>query len=60
MRNWKREVIDAGIRMLGEGITIGTWGNVTVRDPETGYVYLSPSGMPYKSLTEEDIDFILS
>lgn len=55
MRNWKREVIDAGIRMLGEGITIGTWGNVTVRDPETGYVYLSPSGMPYKSLSEEDI-----
>lgn len=55
MRNWKREVIDAGIRMLSEGITIGTWGNVTVRDPETGYVYLSPSGMPYKTLTEDDI-----
>ena len=55
MGNWKREVIDAGIRMLSEGITIGTWGNVTVRDPETGYVYLSPSGMPYRSLTEDDI-----
>lgn len=55
MKNWKREVIDAGIRMLGEGITIGTWGNVTIRDPETGYVYLSPSGMPYKSLVEDDI-----
>ena len=55
MKNWKREVIDAGIRMLSEGITIGTWGNVTVRDPETGYVYLSPSGMPYKTLVEDDI-----
>lgn len=55
MKNWKREVIDAGVRMLGEGITIGTWGNVTVRDPETGYVYLSPSGMPYKTLVEDDI-----
>ena len=33
MKNWKREVIDAGIRMHSEGITIGTWGNVTVRDP---------------------------
>ena len=55
MTNWKREVIDAGIRMLSEGITIGTWGNVTVRDPETGYVYLSPSGMPYKTLVEDDI-----
>lgn len=55
MKNWKREVIDAGIRMLSEGITIGTWGNVTVRDPETGYVYLSPSGMPYRTLAEDDI-----
>ncbi|NBI09798.1 class II aldolase/adducin family protein [Colidextribacter sp. OB.20] len=55
MKNWKRKVIDAGIRMLSEGITIGTWGNVTVRDPETGYVYLSPSGMPYKTLVEDDI-----
>lgn len=55
MRNWKREVIDAGIRMLNEGITIGTWGNVTIRDPETDYVYLSPSGMPYRTLREEDI-----
>lgn len=55
MKNWKREVIDAGIRMLSEGITIGTWGNVTVRDPETGYVYLSPSGMPYRTLVEDDI-----
>ena len=55
MKNWKREVIDAGIRMLSEGITIGTWGNVPVRDPETGYVYLSPSGMPYRTLVEDDI-----
>lgn len=59
MRNWKREVIDGGIRMLEEGITIGTWGNVTIRDPETGYVYLSPSGMPYKTLTEDDIVVVL-
>ena len=59
MRNWKREVINGGIRMLEEGITIGTWGNVTIRDPETGYVYLSPSGMPYKTLTEDDIVVVL-
>lgn len=45
--------------MLEEGITIGTWGNVTIRDPETGYVYLSPSGMPYKTLTEDDIVVVL-
>lgn len=41
--------------MLSEGITIGTWGNVSLKDPETGYVYLTPSGMPYPSLVESDI-----
>lgn len=41
--------------MLSEGITIGTWGNVSLRDPDTGYVYLTPSGMPYPSLVESDI-----
>jgi len=53
--NFKKLVIGSGIRMLSEGITIGTWGNVSCRDTETGLVYLSPSGMPYKELKDDDI-----
>ena len=53
--NYKAFLIEAGKRMLHSGLTVGTWGNISVRDPETGYVYLTPSGMPYETLTEVDI-----
>ena len=53
--NYKAFLIEAGKRMLHSGFTVGTWGNISVRDPETGYVYLTPSGMPYDTLTEDDI-----
>ena len=48
-------VIRAGKRMLAEGITIGAWGNISARDPATGEICITPSGMPYDSLLPEDI-----
>ena len=53
--NYKRFLIDACLRMIGSGLTVETWGNISVRDPETGYVYLTPSGMPYDTIVEDDI-----
>ena len=53
--NYKRFLIDACLRMIGAGLTVETWGNISVRDPETGYVYLTPSGMPYDTIVEDDI-----
>ncbi len=53
--NCKALLIEAGKKMLHSGLTVETWGNISVRDPETGLVYLTPSGMPYETLTEEDI-----
>lgn len=53
--NYKAYLIEAGKRMLHSGLTVETWGNISVRDPETGYVYLTPSGMPYDTLTEDDV-----
>ncbi len=53
--NYKRFLIDACLRMIGSGLTVETWGNISVRDPETGYVYLTPSGMPYNTIVEDDI-----
>ncbi|MBE6881400.1 MAG: class II aldolase/adducin family protein [Oscillospiraceae bacterium] len=53
--NYKRFLIDACLRMVKSGLTVETWGNISVRDPETGYVYLTPSGMPYDTLVDDDI-----
>ena len=52
---YARQVIEAGRRMLREGVTIGAWGNISVRDPVSGEIYITPSGMAYDRLTEEDI-----
>ena len=48
-------IIEAGKRMLRQGETIGTWGNISALDPERGEVYITPSGMAYGTLTGADI-----
>ena len=52
---FRKIVIDAGLTMLREELTVGTWGNVSARDSETGLIYISPSGMDYQSIQPEDI-----
>lgn len=32
-----------------------TWGNVSERDPETGYVVIKPSGVPYDHMEASDM-----
>jgi L-fuculose-phosphate aldolase len=51
----KRAVVDAGLKMVQRGLTVGTWGNISVRDSETNLVYISPSGIDYEAVREEDI-----
>ena len=47
---YKQLIVDTGIEMLRTGITVGTWGNISARDPETGLIYISPSGMEYEKI----------
>ena len=53
--NYKRIILDAGKRMLHSNLTVETWGNISVRDPETQKVYMTPSAMDYDECTEEDM-----
>lgn len=48
-------LLDAGMKMLASGLTVETWGNISIRDPESGLIYVTPSGMPYSTLHKEDI-----
>ena len=36
----------------------GTSGNVSARDPESGLIAITPSGIPYEVLTTEDITIV--
>jgi len=53
--NYKKLIVESGVRMIEGGYTLETWGNISYRDPETQKVYLTPSGMNYATLTEDDV-----
>ena len=55
MPSWETIVIEAGKKMAAQALTVSTWGNISARDPETGNMYLTPSGMDYNNCIESDI-----
>ena len=46
--NYKKLIVDSGKKMVGSGLTVETWGNISAMDRSTGLVYLTPSGMDYR------------
>lgn len=53
--DYKKLIVESGLRMLNSGMTVETWGNLSVRDEKTGRVYLTPSGMDYSKISESDV-----
>ncbi len=51
----KKAIVDGGLSLFNQGLTVGTWGNLSLRDRETGLIYIKPSGMPYPDITADDI-----
>jgi L-fuculose-phosphate aldolase len=51
----RRAVVEYGKRMLASGLTTGTGGNLSVRDPETGLIALTPSGVEYPAMSPENV-----
>ncbi|MCF7942064.1 MAG: class II aldolase/adducin family protein [Spirochaetia bacterium] len=52
---FKQMIVDGGNQMVAEHLTVGTWGNLSIRDPETNLIYLKPSAMKYSEITTDDI-----
>lgn len=50
----KQIVIDAGLRLVKEGLIARTWGNISVRIDETRFV-ITPSGRAYDKITPRDV-----
>jgi L-fuculose-phosphate aldolase len=51
----KKAVVETGVTMVQQGLTVGTWGNVSIRDAETGLIYITPSGVDYEDIQAEGI-----
>jgi L-ribulose-5-phosphate 4-epimerase len=55
LENLREELRLAALGMMEAGLVVGSDGNVSVRDPETGYVAITPSGMAYDVITKDDV-----
>jgi L-ribulose-5-phosphate 4-epimerase len=55
LEDLRRQVVQAGLDALAAGIVHGTAGNMSVRDPASELVAISPSGMPYPSVRPRDV-----
>ena len=55
LESLKKDVVAMAKRAQKEGLCKHLSGNLSARDPETGYVCITPSGMPYQTLHPSDI-----
>ena len=53
--NFKKLIVNTGRKLYKQNLTIGTWGNISVLDPDTDLVYIKPSGINYNEIDLEDI-----
>lgn len=53
--NHREQLVRAGVRMKHSGLTVETWGNLSICDREKGLVTITPSGMDYDQLVPEDM-----
>jgi len=54
-KNLKKLIVKTGRELYKQNLTIGTWGNISALDPETGLIYIKPSAMDYNEINLEDI-----
>lgn len=51
----RKKIIEIALKVRKEKLVTLTFGNFSIRDRETGYVCITPSGVDYEELTPEDI-----
>jgi L-ribulose-5-phosphate 4-epimerase len=51
----KEEVFEANIALVKHGLVIHTWGNVSGKDIESGYIVIKPSGVSYDIMKPDDM-----
>ena len=50
----REQVLEAGLRLVREGLIERTWGNISARVSDTAFV-ITPSGRPYEDLRPEQL-----
>lgn len=51
----RKLIVKYGRKLIDSRLTVGTGGNVSIFNRETGYMAISPSGIKYYEMKEEDV-----
>ena len=51
----KRKVCEENLNLVKHGVVLLTWGNVSAFDRESGLLVIKPSGVPYDTMSPEDM-----
>ena len=51
----RRDLVRYGCRMLSSGLTVGSGGNLSIVDRQSGRVFITPSGLDYLTMAADDI-----
>jgi L-ribulose-5-phosphate 4-epimerase len=55
LEDLKAQVLEANLELVRRGLVLYTWGNASGIDRTSGLVAIKPSGVPYESMTADDI-----
>ena len=55
MDQLRKEVLEANLELVRQGLVLYTWGNASGIDRERGLVVIKPSGVSYDALRAEDL-----
>ena len=55
LKELREQVLETGLRMVADQIAHGAQGNISILDPESKLIAITPSAIPYHALKVEDI-----
>ena len=58
LEDCRRQIVSIGRYIFETGLTSKYSGNISIRDPESGLIAIKPSGIPWLSISEEDVVII--
>ncbi len=55
LESLKKEVLEANLELVRDGLVFQTWGNASAISRDNGYVVIKPSGIPYYKMKPRDM-----
>lgn len=55
LKKERETLVEYGKKLIDTGLTVGTGGNISIYNRDSGYMAITPSGLEYHTITEDDI-----